>query len=251
MKCEFCTGNMAIEDAVCPHCGRPNPFYEAHRQDMVKYEKQFEKTKYEAIETNVRHTRKAVQVSLVAVLIALILASVIVILSMDDINESMEKSANKKNAQTIVETLQKYEGDRDFYNFETYYYDHQNGIYHEVREFYAVDAAIMYERTIESQLMGMVFGESYMTPSELASTLTNSYCGIMELWDNAAKTPDNEAYSPKHMESCEYLLNDVHTLLKAYCGFTDDEIDALKNQSKAERQLVFEKKIEGIMANEE
>lgn len=94
MKCEFCTGNMAIEDAVCPHCGSPNPFYEAHRQDMVKYEKQFQKTKYEAIETNVRHTRKAVQVSLVAVLIALILASVIVILSMDDINESMEKSAN-------------------------------------------------------------------------------------------------------------------------------------------------------------
>ena len=251
MKCEFCTGNMTIEDAVCPHCGRPNPFYEAHRQDMAQYERQFQRTKNEAIETNVRHTRKAVQVAIITVLVALILGSFIVLILMDDIYDAMDKRKNRKNADTIVETLTKYEEAKDFYNFAAYFNMHQNGINSDIRQFYTVDSAISYARSIESSIMGLVFNEYYLDASQMAASMSKSYDCLLEIKENAAKNPQNAAYAPEHMESCEYIMNDVHTLLKTYCGFTDEEVAALGTMTTAERQLAFEKKIERVMANEE
>lgn len=252
MKCEFCMGNMQIEDAVCPNCGKPNPFYEAHRKDMDKFKKQFETTKYEAIETNVRHTRKAVQISIIAVLVALILASALVLLSMDDIYDSLAKSRNRKNADAIIATLRQYEDEKDFYNFKIFYDAHYEGMYsYGYAEFSSVDTAVSSFDIITSVLAGIVMDDNYNDYSDNAQTINRFLKLIYTERENAAKNNTRSCYSDKHMESVDYILNDIYVMFKAYLAFSDEEIAELENLSEAERILVFEKKFKGAQRDEE
>lgn len=252
MKCDFCSGNLRIEDAVCPHCGKSNPFYKAHREDMREYEKRFSKARDEAIETNVRHTRSAVRIAIVAVLVALILGAFIVLLFMDDITDSMKERANRKNADEILATLHQYEEAKDFYNFRIYFDSHQAGMYsYGIREFDAVDRATAYDGMIVNSIAGLITGENYSKASDLASSVTRNLGYLYEIREQAAKNPSAEMYSAKHMEAVEYMIDDVNTMLKVYCGFSDAEIAELETATVAERQLVLEKKFERILADED
>lgn len=39
MKCKYCGGNLTLEQAYCPHCGRPNEEAEQHVKDMEHSQK--------------------------------------------------------------------------------------------------------------------------------------------------------------------------------------------------------------------
>ena len=55
MKCKYCGGNLTLEQAYCPHCGRPNEEAAQHVKDMEHYKSNFEDTKsavYEVAEKN-------------------------------------------------------------------------------------------------------------------------------------------------------------------------------------------------------
>lgn len=45
MKCKYCGGNLTLEQAYCPHCGRPNEEAAQHVKDMEHYKSNFEDTK--------------------------------------------------------------------------------------------------------------------------------------------------------------------------------------------------------------
>ena len=38
MKCKYCGGNLTLEQAYCPHCGRPNEEAAQHVKDMEHYQ---------------------------------------------------------------------------------------------------------------------------------------------------------------------------------------------------------------------
>lgn len=252
MKCEFCTGNIRIEDAVCPHCGKENPFYKAHREDLANFTNEFEKTKNEAIETNVRHTKKAVQITIIAVLVALILTSVIVLLSMEDIYNAMDKRNNIKHADEIIATLHKYEDERDFYNFSNYYMQHYNGMYsYGYNDFSAVEETVSSYESIAYSISAIATDENYQDAPALALDTERNLGRIYALYEDAKKHPDKEAYSAEHMETVDYILNDIYCIFRAYLGLTDDEINSLTEKSPSERQLMFEKKFERMLADEE
>ena len=55
MKCKYCGGNLTLEQAYCPHCGRPNEEAAQHVKDMEHYKSNFEDTKsdvYKVAEKN-------------------------------------------------------------------------------------------------------------------------------------------------------------------------------------------------------
>lgn len=51
MKCDFCGANLTIDDEVCPYCHTPNTHYVKHREDMHRYEQDYQSTKTEVYET--------------------------------------------------------------------------------------------------------------------------------------------------------------------------------------------------------
>ena len=50
MKCKYCGGNLTLEQAYCPHCGRPNEEAAQHVKDMEHYKSNFEDTKSDVYE---------------------------------------------------------------------------------------------------------------------------------------------------------------------------------------------------------
>ena len=68
MKCDFCGANLTIDDEVCPYCHTPNTHYVKHREDMHRYEQDYQSTKTEVYETAGKTSKKATQIAVLAVL---------------------------------------------------------------------------------------------------------------------------------------------------------------------------------------
>lgn len=63
MKCKYCGADLTMEDEVCPFCHNPNPYYVKHREDMHRYEQDYQETKSDVYETAGKTSRKATQIA--------------------------------------------------------------------------------------------------------------------------------------------------------------------------------------------
>ena len=68
VKCKYCGADLTMEDEVCPFCHNPNPYYVKHREDMHRYEQDYQETKSDVYETAGKTSRKATQIAILAVL---------------------------------------------------------------------------------------------------------------------------------------------------------------------------------------
>lgn len=251
MKCQFCAGDLSIENAFCPHCGKANPFYAAHREDMERYEDQFEKVKDQTIKKNERDTRKAVRITIIAVLTALILGAVIVLICMDDINYSIRKASNKRNAEKIVKNLEELEANQDYINFHIYYSGVYSGTYGtRIQEFVEVDNVAFYYSTLVDRVASFISGEYYGDSSDLAKNLNSYFEYMYEVFERSEKSSKNAKFSPQHMESINNLFNDSCILMEKYFGIPRDILMDKDRFSETERQLMFEKYIEKVTIDE-
>ena len=64
MKCEFCNGNMSLEDLHCPHCGQINKHAQQHIRDMQRYQGEFNETKEDVITVTQKYSLVKVAKSL-------------------------------------------------------------------------------------------------------------------------------------------------------------------------------------------
>lgn len=252
MKCQYCAGDLSIENAFCPHCGKQNPFYAAHREDMARYERQFNYTKENTIKKNERDTRKAVRITIVAVLSALILASIIVLIFMDDINDKIESNKNKRNLDSIMATLSEMEEQQDYLNMHIYYDRVYDGLRRtEITEFSEVDTMTAYYATLVNRVASMTTNEFYGDSTELAKTFSNSFKYMFDILDRADKNPSAERFSAKHMESINNIMEDACIIVEKYLGIPRDLIMETRDYTDTQRQLLFEEYVEKVTADEE
>lgn len=107
MKCDFCGANLTIDDEVCPYCHTPNTHYVKHREDMHRYEQDYQSTKTEVYETAGKISKKATQIAVLAVLGLLFLGSIVMNNSIWTIERALLVQKAQKNLSTHVENLDK------------------------------------------------------------------------------------------------------------------------------------------------
>ena len=71
MKCKYCGGNLTLEQAYCPHCGRPNEEAAQHVKDMEHYKSNFEDTKSDVYEVAEKNTEIMSHMIIITVLVIL------------------------------------------------------------------------------------------------------------------------------------------------------------------------------------
>ena len=97
MKCEYCNGNLSLEDEYCPHCGKPNKHARKHIDDMRRFQGEFEDTRKYVRDKTIGYTEITVRVVILSILIVLILVFFAVGANAWEINrEIKKKSAEKK-----------------------------------------------------------------------------------------------------------------------------------------------------------
>ncbi len=76
MKCEFCGGNLSLEDKYCPHCGQINKHSQEHIREMGHFRKRFESTQNRVYGVTHAYTQLTVRIALICILIVLIILAV-------------------------------------------------------------------------------------------------------------------------------------------------------------------------------
>ena len=72
VNCKNCGAPLTLEDAVCPHCGTPNPEAQEHLKKLAQLDKEFKKTRKEVVQ-EVSKTKKGY--ALLIILVMLLLAN--------------------------------------------------------------------------------------------------------------------------------------------------------------------------------
>lgn len=252
MKCEFCGGDINIEQAYCTHCGKPNKYYEAHRQDMASYEMRFKKTEEDVTIKAGLLGKKAVFITIVAILVALICAEIAVIVNIDDINYSLEKRNNNKNAKRIAAELGRLEEEQDFLEFYDYYNKYSYGCHDEtVRNYNSVSAAASSYHTIHRICVTLASGDTkYDAPYSLASRINSALSEAYDCVKSGENRPNDERYSPKHMEAMNTMIDQMHAYVSVYLKIDPEVVKTFPDMTDTQRFNVINERLEEVMADE-
>ena len=99
MKCKYCGGNLTLEQAYCPHCGRPNEEAAQHVKDMEHYKSNFEDTKSDVYEVAEKNTEIMSHMIIITVLVIL---CVVVQDTLDSKEEKVSKRLKKTSLQKLL-----------------------------------------------------------------------------------------------------------------------------------------------------
>ena len=251
MKCEFCGANLTIENAFCPNCGKPNKYNEAHRQDMKEYEKRFKEAEEEVSRKTGIFSKRAVFITTIAVIVTLILAEVVVLIKMDDINRAIKKKSDIRQAQEYALRLKECEEERDIIGMVDCYssisYAHSGPI----TEYLPICSAAQMYATIKQEIIKVATGaDTYSTPYDMAHLFNNSLSGIYEYYEKSDKYSEESRYK-NHMEFCEYIEKEAYSLISEYCDIPITTFDNFRQLSDVERVNIINESLEKVMGYEE
>lgn len=249
MKCEFCAGDLGIENAFCPHCGKPNKYYEAHRADMENYEERFSKTQEEVTKKAGIFSKKVVYISTVAILLVIIGILSVVLANIRDINNDIENSRNKRNAKETIKVLSKLEDEGKYIEYAQYY--SQNTYFGKGEEFKEYFVSVGAALNLDAFVLKIsdIVNENYQytTAYDLAKIINEELSAVYTSVEKGKLRYNNPAYSEKHVKTVENIMNEMHAYLRLYLNMTKEETDSLYEMDDAERFKLLNEKVEKVM----
>lgn len=255
MKCEYCAGNLSIEEPRCPHCDAENPYYKAHRADMAAYAKRYKATEEKVVENSRRFNARAVNIAIIAVLVALIAIAIGVLVNADDIAYDMMVRKDTRNANAIAAYIGELEEAKDYSGMASYQQMHYvYGSYKtDLNQYNMVISTANSYASILNSITRLVYAKTiYDKPSSMASSISRNISSMYldTYGDRYLNHKDADYYAPKHYAAMEDMINKTHLLFKTYLGFTQEEIDGFIDLTDAKRQVLLEEKIMEVMERE-
>ena len=103
VNCKNCGAPLSLEEAVCPHCGTPNPEAQEHLKKLAQLDKDYRKTKLEVVD-EVKKSKKGYGV--LVILVMLLLANLVMIpFHMASYEIADRIRASKMSEEQIMSTI--------------------------------------------------------------------------------------------------------------------------------------------------
>lgn len=242
MKCASCGGNLSLEDVVCPYCDALNEHAVEHIREMNQYKREFEGTKKEVYSVTKGYAGIAVRAVICVVLILCISVLIVIKNYSYDIRYSMEERNACKYVEEYSGEMDRYLEARDYIGFLSFcnekginLYDDEyakyRGIDNIARQYEQIYMNIM--RILEYELLG----DGFDSVKYLADSLDNFY---------EALNPESYMYIGTDAERRQILTEmqeQVHALLRTYCGLSAEDIEELPYLSSGKRALLIEERL--------
>ena len=217
MKCNYCGADLTMEDEVCPFCHNPNPYYVKHREDMHRYEQDYQETKSDVYDTNIWTVERMIQ-----------------------------RHKIRNNISTHLAKLDQYLAEEDWASF-TDYID-MNQLYYsgidELEDYrYFRQLADDYNYIYES-CMHLVDYENldeeeyyYYTPDNSLEQIADS---LKHMYDFVKKDEYSTYYEvyQAHRDWCDPILTEAEELVKAYVGVEREVIESGQIREMSRTKLV-------------
>ena len=254
MKCEYCNGNLSLEDEYCPHCGQPNKHAKKHIDDMRKYQGEFEDTKRYVREKTTGYTEMTVRVVILSILIVLILVFFAVGSNAWGINREIRKSSAKRNYAEYSKIMDEYLANGDFLKFHIFCEYKGIRSYDSVyEEKYGdvINACSWYGNAYE-YLIDFACFDGGASVSQVTETTGDALDYFYKYYRNEDFFYTGNGGEPElYRKTLDDMERNIELILSVYCGFTKEEAAAFPEMSKAKRNILLEEKLEEKLQNEQ
>lgn len=115
MKCKYCGGNITLETAFCPYCGKPNEHAQQHAKNMKLYRRVYEKTRKGVQETTHRYTGITVRIVIIAILVVIITALMVLTDRSYSIKRIWMRNKMERNSAQVMKQMDQYLEAEEFF----------------------------------------------------------------------------------------------------------------------------------------
>lgn len=238
VNCKNCGAPLTLEDAVCPHCGTPNPEAKEHLEKLAKLDRDFRKTKTEVAE-EVRKSKSGYGV--LVILVMVLLANLFMIplhAATYDIAEKIV--ASKMGSAMIRETMDELLEEGEYIEMAVFNGKYQLS-YQEYGDYNRIAFLAEYYNRLISNVTDYLYGKDpYNDP--LVSACQNIKDFVSE-YEYSGRYIDDR----KMMKYIEDLNEEFEAYIRIYLKLTDEDIAGINDMSNSELLL----RISERMAHEE
>lgn len=128
MKCKYCGGNLTLEQAYCPHCGRPNEEAAQHVKDMEHYKSNFEDTKSDVYEVTEKNTEIMSHMIIITVLVILCVVVFVVSARSWSIHRGLLQFDAGIRQGSYMKQMEQYLEDEDYIGLSAFATDITSGL---------------------------------------------------------------------------------------------------------------------------
>ena len=247
MKCTNCGKKIGIEDKVCPYCKAENALAMKHEQNMQEYDKRFQNTKGDVLDSAKKMEGLGVRAIILAVLVI-----ITVILSIagernyedPDVEKEKERDA-KKHATEYAAIMDDYLAKGDYVDFEAFVYSHEISFWDPPYDkFNSVNycASDYYEciRHMESVILRST-DPDYFDSTEMN---VNHFCSYLNEFQTTYKARREIEKSETYRAYMDDMEQNLRALVRAYLKMSDGEVDEFMKLSDAKMAVRMEEVLE-------
>ena len=228
VNCKNCGAPLSLEDAVCPHCGTPNPEAKEHLEKLAKLDRDFRKTKSEVAE-EVRKSKSGYGV--LVILVMVLLANLFMIplhASTYDIAEKIV--ASRMGDARIRETLDELLEEGEYIEMAIFADKYQLP-YQEYGDYNRIAFLAEYYNRLISNVTDYCYGKDPFN-YPLVSACQNIKDFVSEYAHSGRYIDDRSM-----MKYVEDLNEEFEAYIKATLKLTDEDIMEINDMSNAELLL--------------
>ena len=234
VNCKNCGAPLTLEDAVCPHCGTPNPEAQEHLKKLAQLDKDYRKARKEVI-SEVRKTKKGY--NLLIILVMLLLANLALIpfhaasyeIAHQILARSMDIQEVKAHMDELLEEKEYFEFIGFYDRFETNYRDFEDyyPLYYQANNYSYV------ARSMSSYLYEK---DPYEDPLVRACQYVKRYAEDY----GYQKKREMSDFTKKHMEA---INSEYEQYLKTFLKLSEEEISAIEDMSNSELVILATRRL--------
>ncbi|MCR5067528.1 MAG: zinc ribbon domain-containing protein [Erysipelotrichaceae bacterium] len=234
VNCKNCGAPLTLKDAVCPHCGTPNPEAQEHLKKLKKLEKEYASAQNE-VKEEVKQVRSGY--SLLVILAILLLANLILVPLHSASYEIAERIIAKRMPDNeITARMDELLEEGEFIEFKVFT-DKFILSYSKYGEYLTVASlADDYNRILENTNNYFYGTNNYSDP-------------LVRLCENIGDFKESYQYaqrremSQKMTDYVEKINGEVDRVLRVYLHFTDADIESIPDLSSSALLILMNERL--------
>ena len=254
MKCEFCAGNLNINDERCPHCDAVNPFYTAHREDMNRIKNSVAKTEDEVIRTTKRFTSSSLYIAVISLLILLVVICTLVLANIRSINHEIFRSQNAKKAAEYLPIVEEMAQNGDYLDLHGFMYNRfEYSKDNPLKPYMAVESVAGSYKSVVGHIGALVNNNDLRKdPDEIAKDIDRCLGDIYkERYERSVSSSGNPSYDPDKLEIMDDIIEQLNALMVTYLGASEEKLGEFPEMTSLNRTVYLSELIRENYFNEE
>ena len=233
VNCKNCGAPLSLEDAVCPHCGTPNPEAQEHLKKLAELDKDYQKTKNEVV-SEVKKNKKGYGVLTILIVVLLMnLAMIPMHAASYEIAERIV--ASRREVSEVKKELDTFIKNKDYARL-VITYDKYGADYQRYSDFNKIYYLANYYLRVRENVTNYYFGTNLYSDALVRS------CQSIKDFKDEYKYCTREKDEVYYNDMVE-LDRELDLFLKSFLKLNDEDIESINDMSESEFVVLVSKRL--------